>query len=107
MLCEQMPENVLWLNKGVGEKMKIADGEEVEVSSSGHSGRIKAKLTDFIHPDAVFMVHGFGHTLPTESRAFGKGILDNAFMPGGLDVWDRAGGGMAMQEHFVRVRKVA
>lgn len=107
MLCEQMPENVLWLNKGVAEKMKIADGEEVEVSSSGHSGRIKAKLTDFIHPEAVFMVHGFGHTLPTESRALGKGILDNAFMPGGLDVWDRAGGGLAMQEHFVRVRKVA
>jgi len=25
---------------------------------------------------------------------------------GGLDIWDPAGGGVAMQEHFVTVRKV-
>lgn len=106
MLFEQMPENVLWVNASVGEKLRIADGEMVEVSSNGHSGRIKARLTPFIHPEAVFMVHGFGHRLPVESRALGKGILDNDFMPGGLDVWDPAGGGMAMQEHFVSVRKV-
>jgi thiosulfate reductase / polysulfide reductase chain A len=42
-------------------------------------------LTEFIHPDGVFMVHGFGHTLPAESRAIGKGILDNDFMPAGLE----------------------
>lgn len=107
LLHEQMPENVLWLNKSVGEKMKLADGEEVEVSSNGHTGRIRVKLTEFIHPEAVFMVHGFGHTLPVESRAMGKGILDNDFMPGGLEVWDQAGGAMAMQEHFVSVKKVS
>ncbi len=105
LLFEQMPENVLWLNKAVGEKMKLQDGEEVEVSSNGLTGVIKVKLTEFIHPEAVFMVHGFGHTLPVESRAIGKGILDNAFMPGGLELWDQAGGAMAMQEHFVTVRK--
>lgn len=107
LLFEQMPENVLWLNKNVGEKMAIQDGEEVEIlSNNGHAGRIKAKLTEFIHPEAVFMVHGFGHTLPVESRAIGRGLLDNEFMPGGLDLWDQAGGAMAMQEHFVSVRKV-
>ena len=67
LLHEQMPENVLWLNRVVGERMKVADGEEVEVSSNGHAGRIKVKLTEFMHPDAVFMVHGFGHVLPVES----------------------------------------
>ena len=107
LLHEQMPENLLWLNKAVGEKMRIVDGELVEVSNQGFTGTIKVRLTEFIQPEAVFMVHGFGHTLPTESRAFGKGIPDNAFMPGGLDVWDHAGGGMAMQEHFVSVKKIS
>ncbi|MHC1742245.1 MAG: molybdopterin-dependent oxidoreductase [Syntrophobacteraceae bacterium] len=107
MLFEQMPENILWVSTSAGEKLRIVDGEEVEVSNNGHSGRIKARLTPFIHPEAVFMVHGFGHRLPVESRAFGKGILDNDFMQGGLDVWDPAGGAMAMQEHFVSVRKVS
>ena len=52
------------------------------------------------------MVHGFGHTLPVESRAFGKGVADNALMPKGLGMWDKAGGAIALQEHFVSVRKV-
>ncbi len=107
LLYEQMPENVLWLNKSVGEQMTLQDGDQVEISTNGHAGKIKVKLTEFLHPEAVFMVHGFGHTLPVESRAFGKGILDNDFMPGGLDLWDQAGGAMAMQEHFVSVRKVS
>lgn len=106
MLSEQMPENVLWINKDAAAAMKIADGEWVEVCNGAHSGRIKAKVTEFIHPEAVFMVHGFGHLLPVESRAFGKGVADNALMPGGLDVWDEAGGGVAMQEHFVVVKKL-
>jgi thiosulfate reductase / polysulfide reductase chain A len=106
LLFKEMPENELWLNKKVGEGMGIADGERVEISGGKHSVTIKAKLTDLIHPDAVFMVHGFGHTLTPESRAIGKGVLDNSLMPGGLDLWDPAGGGMAMQEHFVTLRKV-
>ena len=94
-----------WINREKAEALQIADGDEVEVSSNGHRGRIKAKVTELIHPDAVFMVHGFGHTLPVESRALGKGVADNAFMPGGLALWDPAGGGMALQEHFVTVTK--
>jgi thiosulfate reductase/polysulfide reductase chain A len=107
MLSEQMPENVLWINKNLSDSMNILDGEWVEISNGTHSGRIKAKVTEFIHPEAVFMVHGFGHDLPVESRAFGKGVADNALMPGGLDMWDEAGGGVAMQEHFVAVKKLS
>ena len=105
MLSEQMPENVLWINDKAAAALKIADGERVTVSRNGYSETIAAKVTPFIHPEAVFVVHGFGHRLPVESRAFGKGLADNRFMQGGLDVWDPAGGGIAMQEHFVKVSK--
>ncbi|MFZ5449907.1 MAG: molybdopterin-containing oxidoreductase family protein [Thermodesulfobacteriota bacterium] len=106
LLHELMPENVLWINDGVAAELGIKDGEVVEVSSNGHAGRIKAKVTPLVHPEAVFMVHGFGHNLPAESRARGKGVADNALMPGGLDIWDQAGGALALQEHFVRVSKL-
>jgi thiosulfate reductase / polysulfide reductase chain A len=106
LLHELMPENVLWINDRVASELGIQDGELVEVGSNGHTGRLKAKVTAFMHPEAVFMVHGFGHTLPMESRAQGKGVADNALMPGGLDIWDPAGGAMALQEHFVRVTKI-
>jgi len=103
LLFEQMPENVLWINKDVAEKKGIADGDYVEVSNNGKSGRIKAFVTEHIHPESVFMVHGFGHTLPVESRAKGKGVADNVFMIKGIHTYDKAGGAVAMQEHFVSV----
>jgi len=106
ILSEEMPVNVLWMNAEIAQEMRIEDGSEVEVANHNHSGRMKVKLTELIHPDAVFMVHGFGHSLPVESRARGKGVADNLLMQGGLDIWDPAGGGVAMQEHFVTVRKV-
>ncbi|MEE4356759.1 MAG: molybdopterin-dependent oxidoreductase [Desulfococcaceae bacterium] len=108
MLFEQMPENVLWINNGVAEKLDIADGELLEVSNAdGYTEKIKAFVTDQIHPDAVFTVHGFGHRLPVESRAKGRGLADNRFMPRGNDLWDKAGGAVALQEHFVSVKKAS
>jgi thiosulfate reductase/polysulfide reductase chain A len=106
MLFEQMPENLLWINDKAAAALKITDGERVTVSRNGTSETIAAKVTPLLHPEAVFVVHGFGHRLSTESRAFAKGLADNRFMQGGLDVWDPAGGGIAMQEHFVTVSKI-
>lgn len=105
LLFEQMPENTLWINTASAEALGIADGARVEVSQNGYAETITAKVTDVIHPEAVFVVHGFGHTLPVESRARGRGLADNKFMKGGLDLWDPAGGAIAYQEHFVAVRK--
>ncbi len=44
--------------------------------------------------------------MPVESRALGKGVADQALMAGGVALWDPAGGAMALQEHFVTVRKL-
>ncbi len=105
LLHEQMPINPLWINARAAAKLSISDGDTVVVSQRDYSETTVAKVTDLIHPEAVFIIHGFGHRLPVESRAFGKGIADQNFMRGGLDKWDRAGGGIAYQEHFVSVRK--
>jgi thiosulfate reductase/polysulfide reductase chain A len=107
LLNAQMPENLLWINTAEAAKLGIADGQYVEVASPGHTGRIKAFVTPFMHPEAVFMVHGFGHTLPVESRARGKGVADNELMPQGIRKWDKGGGAIAMQEHFVEIRKAS
>jgi thiosulfate reductase / polysulfide reductase chain A len=105
LLFEQVPENVLWINNAAAQKLGIANGDTVKVSQNGYSETITAKVTDLIHPEAVFVLHGFGHRLPIESRAFGKGLADNKFMRGGMQVWDPAGGAIAYQEHFVEVSK--
>ena len=105
LLFEQVPENTLWINTQAGSAMGLSDGDMVEVGGNGRGGRMQAKLTDLIHPEAVFMLHGFGHRLPVESRAFGKGVADQELMCGGLDKWDKGGGAISMQEHYVTVTK--
>ena len=105
LLFEQMSVNPLWINSQAAAKLGISNGDRVVVSQRDYSETTVAKVTDLIHPEAVFIIHGFGHRLPVESRAFGKGIADQNFMRGGLDKWDRAGGAIAYQEHFVTVRK--
>jgi thiosulfate reductase / polysulfide reductase chain A len=106
LLSEQMRENQLWINRKEAEKLGIKEGDRVAVSRNGYSKSIKANVTDAIHPEAVFLVHGFGHRLPVETRGFNKELADNRFMTGGLDIWDRAGGATAYQEHFVTVSKI-
>ena len=105
MLGEQMPENELWIHTEAAKKLGLTDGGQAKVSRNGYWEQIKVKITDVIHPEAVFVVHGFGHQLPVETRAFGKGLADNKFMQGGLDLWDPAGGAVAYQEFFVEVAK--
>jgi len=106
LLHKQMPENVLWLNQAAAAALDIADGETVAVSAGDRSGRIKVRLSEFIHPEAAFTVTGFGRTLPTESRARGRGLAANRLMPGGLDIGDPCGGSLALQEHEITVRKL-
>ncbi len=106
LLFELVSENTLWMNLAAGRSLGLADGDLVWVSGNGHTGKMPVKLTDMIHPEAVFMLHGFGHTLPVESRALNRGVADNKLMCGGLDCWDPAGGAVAMQENFVRVSRL-
>ena len=105
LLSEILPENDLWIHPNQAVRLGVADGDEVEMRNGEYSARIKARVTDLIHPEAAFMLHGFGHRLPVESRAYGKGAADNELMTEGLAKWSRAGGALSMQENFIRVTK--
>jgi thiosulfate reductase / polysulfide reductase chain A len=105
MLNELMPENPLMMNAEAAAELGIADGDTVEVACEGFSAKGKVKLSEFIHPEAVFMVHGFGRTVPLQTRAFKKGIADQRLMKGKLTSYDKAGGGNCMTETVVTVQK--
>lgn len=107
LLSELAPTNTLWIHTERARALGITDGDWVEVSTpAGPVGRLRAKATTGIHPEAVFMLHGFGRKTPQETRAFGKGVADETCMVHGLDREDPLGGGLALQEHFVTIRKI-
>jgi thiosulfate reductase/polysulfide reductase chain A len=103
-LSELISENVLWINTEEAGKLGITNGQVVEVASDHGFGKIKAFVTDFIHPEAVFMLHGFGRQVPATTRCFGKGASDTALQD---NVTDMIGGSPGLHETFVRVRPVS
>jgi thiosulfate reductase/polysulfide reductase chain A len=107
VLNEIMPENTLWINATEAKKLGVSNGDRVKVTASdgSHSGTIRASVTEFIHPEAVFMVHGFGRKIPWQTRGYNRGLGDYRFETGLLDVYDPVGGGVALLECFVKVEK--
>jgi thiosulfate reductase/polysulfide reductase chain A len=100
-LNEICSENILWINDERAAALGIKNGDTVEVFSEQATGTIKAFVTNLIHPESVFMLHGFGHEADSATRSFNKGLNDAALMQ---NVSDTIGGSPAMHETFVTVK---
>lgn len=103
LLSELVPENELWIHTKAAARLGIKDGQYVQVISNPlkTNGRIRAKVTDFIHPEAVFMLHGFGKTVPVQTRCYQKGASDALLQE---NISDKVGGSPALDETLVQVR---
>lgn len=104
LLSELVPENLIWINAREAAKLGIKDGQKVEVSSSRGSETIRAFVTDLIHPEAIFILHGFGRKVPVLTRCYNKGASDTMLQE---NVTDMVGGSPALQHVFVKVRPVS
>ncbi|MHB8842590.1 MAG: molybdopterin-dependent oxidoreductase [Candidatus Aquicultor sp.] len=102
-LNELVPENRLWINTQAAQRSGIQDGDLVEVASSQGKERIKALVTDYIHPEAVFMLHGFGRRVPAQTRCLNRGACDAMLQE---NISDPVGGSPALHHTLVTVRQV-
>ncbi len=100
-LNELVPENLLWINSKKASVLGIKDGGVVEISSPVGSGKIKAFVTDLMHPEAVFMLHGFGHKARKADRAYNKGVSDSVLQE---NISDTTGGSPALHDTFITLR---
>jgi thiosulfate reductase/polysulfide reductase chain A len=78
ILRDAMDENELWVNANVGARLGLASGDYVRLRNQDGvlSNRIKARVTEAIRPECVYMVHGFGHTSNGLRSAYGLGASD-------------------------------
>jgi thiosulfate reductase/polysulfide reductase chain A len=102
-LNELLPENVLWINTKRAAALGIKNADLVTVASPQGSGTIKAFVTDFIHPEAVFMLHGFGHENKLAARSYNKGVSDALLQ---ANITDTVGGSPALHDTIVTVKPV-
>jgi len=102
-LNEIVPENTLWINSAKAGELGIQDKDLVEVASSRGTGQLKAFVTDMIHPETVFMLHGFGHESKKATRSYNRGVSDSLLQE---NISDNIGGSPALHETFVTVSPV-
>jgi thiosulfate reductase/polysulfide reductase chain A len=102
-LHEHNPDNDLWLHPEPAGRMHIATGDLLQVTSSSGTVRIKARVTDEIRPDCVFMLHGFGKKSAWLRSVHNVGASDAVLLE---TAWDKVSGNAAMHETFVSIAKV-
>ena len=78
LLRDAMDENEVWVNAAVGARMGLASGDYVRLRNQDGvvSNRVRARVTEAIRADCVYLVHGFGHTSKGLRSAYGKGASD-------------------------------
>lgn len=107
LLNELLSQNSLWINDKSAAKLGITHGDLVDVVSEdeSYSRTVHANVVDYLHPEAVFTLHGFGKEIPLQTRSFHLGVSDQKLMRNKLADWDKAGGAISLCETFVVVRR--
>jgi len=101
ILTQVKNENEVWISESVAKEWGIKSGVYVRLENQDGvvSNRIKAKVTQRIRNDCVYMVHGFGRTQKQMARSYLKGADDNMLITKVL--MDPIMGGTGMRGNFV------
>lgn len=105
-LHHEMPENPVWINDEMADKLGLNDGDRVYcVNSEGVKSRNTTwvKVTPGIRKDSVYMAHGYGSRNPALSVGAGTGIDDQSLITK-LAV-DPETGCSGMRNNFVKLVK--
>ena len=101
LLTQVAPENEAWIHPLTAKPWGIENGQYIRLKNQDgkSSGRVRARLTERIRPDCVYMAHGFGHTQKKLRRAYGRGADDSVLMT--RVKIDPIMGGQALRHNFV------
>ncbi|MFO1396015.1 MAG: molybdopterin-dependent oxidoreductase [Burkholderiales bacterium] len=107
LLHPLMRENEVWINAKTAAAAGLANGQYVQLKNQDGvvSNRIRVKATQRIRPGVVYMVYGFGHTMPQQRLSFGRGA--DATQLATRYVTDPLMGGTSLHGNVVTFVKVA
>ncbi len=97
-------ENEVWIHHRAAAALGVRHNERVILvnQDGARSGPVRARVTNRIRPDCVYMVHGFGHTARGLRFTHGRGASTSALVRR-----DPLMGGTGMFVNFVRIEKEA
>jgi len=101
-LTDLMDENFVWVNPKVAKIWGLKTDQKVWLKNQDNivsSFPIKVRITERIRWDSVYMVHGFGHSNKSLTRAYGRGANDTELIT--RVMVDPIMGGTGMRGNFV------
>jgi thiosulfate reductase/polysulfide reductase chain A len=101
-LVDLMEENSIWINPKVAKLWGIKNGQYIKLKNQDgivSDFPAKARLTERIRWDSIYVVHGFGHNEKRLTNTHGKGINDAALITEVMI--DPIMGGTGMRGNFV------
>lgn len=101
ILTQVKSENEVWISESVAKDWGIKNNQYIILENQDGviSNSVKAKVTQRIRNDCVYIVHGFGRTQKQMKRSYLKGADDNALITKVL--MDPIMGGTGMRGNFV------
>ena len=91
-----------WIHPQRAKALGIKDGDCMTIKSSVGKGRARARVTEAIHRDCVFLPSGYGVFAKNLQRAYGFGTSYNDYLP---TYFDPVLGHVMANEIIVRVEK--
>jgi thiosulfate reductase / polysulfide reductase chain A len=71
----------IWINSDRAKQLSIHDGDWVTITSPVGQGRAKARVTNGIHPECIYLPSGYGIFSRNLHTGFGYGLSFNDFLP--------------------------
>jgi len=105
LLNEIVPSNKIHIHPERANELGIKSGDEVSLKAkSGKTQTGIAKVTDLVHKEIVFMLHGFGDSVPLRTRSYRSGVSDMKLAEGALV--QTVGGNCPLTDKIVAIEKV-
>ncbi len=88
-LCEKLPQSYgVLINTRLAARLGIADDDWVWLHSPVRSARVRARVTECIHPQVIGIAGHAGHWSGGKTRTKGKGVNFNSLLPYDLEHMD-------------------
>lgn len=100
-ISERYNGTYMWLNKSRADKLDIKDGETVSLTSDVATKKVKAHVTELLHPECVWIPSTYGCYSPKNETAYGVGVNFNDFLPVRVEEYS----GTTMSEEVVVIIK--
>jgi thiosulfate reductase / polysulfide reductase chain A len=84
LLSEIVCENHFQIHPDRAKALGVKTGDTIRLQNGPFEATAPVEVTEFIHPEVVYTMHGLGDTVPVRTRSYGKGVSDSHLAVGTL-----------------------